>query len=560
VPTKIERAEVRMQNKKRRTRRSHGDDDKDSPEAIIKSIAAAVQLMDSEILRILGTILIPEDVLPSIAGVPEGDWLNFMGMVKAGAIRMADEGRGIDFVEARSGSKRTYLCHIWDTQSTKPAVSLSGHIRLVELLHSHKCGNMTLQELTTACFKGTCTGTAKKVMGPSLAESILGLETPPRELRGLEARLLNRIRTIRSIHDELLRPIFPAANSAKQEEEHSGGDDESDNGPVNRDASLIAQVDCKIHGHAEAQDPCALWTQEWLLNKASDSDTRRQFASLYRNKGNEIEFSLSLDSEFEKEWSETGRPSLFGKKGAGRFHLLSGDLFDGFKRYSRRGGGLQWALDLKKLKTTHEAQLKEYYSPQAFFRTPTYPIIQYLVEARKYNQSQQFQLTHVRSGTGEPDQSDTREPLKASETPIPMDTSEPDKELSNDATSVLKAMMEPHPQNKSPWVTHRVVFLFFALRVLCQVSDSYSLLLQYLTFLIFFKCLPSTEDAKRLFNYGSSLSDREMLVNERLKENLGEEVSNAPGAWYFTSDASNVGNTGLDVQTRRIHFRDKKKT
>ena len=35
-PTKIERAEVMMQNKKRRTRRSHGDDDKDSPEAIVK--------------------------------------------------------------------------------------------------------------------------------------------------------------------------------------------------------------------------------------------------------------------------------------------------------------------------------------------------------------------------------------------------------------------------------------------------------------------------------------------------------------------------------------------
>ena len=32
----VERAEVMMQNKKRRTRRSHGDDDKDSPEAIVK--------------------------------------------------------------------------------------------------------------------------------------------------------------------------------------------------------------------------------------------------------------------------------------------------------------------------------------------------------------------------------------------------------------------------------------------------------------------------------------------------------------------------------------------
>ena len=72
-----------------------------------RSIAAAVQRIDSEILRILGTILIPEEVLPSIAGVPEGDWLNFMWMVKAGAIRMADAGRGIELVEARRGTKKT---------------------------------------------------------------------------------------------------------------------------------------------------------------------------------------------------------------------------------------------------------------------------------------------------------------------------------------------------------------------------------------------------------------------------------------------------------------------
>ena len=42
-----------------------------------RAIAAAVQRIDSEILRILGTILIPEDALPSIAGVPEGYWLKF---------------------------------------------------------------------------------------------------------------------------------------------------------------------------------------------------------------------------------------------------------------------------------------------------------------------------------------------------------------------------------------------------------------------------------------------------------------------------------------------------
>ena len=202
---------------------------------------------------------------------------------------MADAGRGIELVEARRGDRRLNLWHIWDTQNTKPVVSLRGHIRLVELLHSHKCGNMTPQELTKACFKGTCTGTAKKVMGPSLAESILGLETPPFILRKHESVLLKQIDTICTIHPELLRSVFPTpVNSTKQAEEHKESDDESDNGPVNRDASLIAQVDRKIHGHAEAGDVRALWTQEWLLKKASDIVTRRQFASLYRNNGKQF--------------------------------------------------------------------------------------------------------------------------------------------------------------------------------------------------------------------------------------------------------------------------------
>ena len=40
-------------------------------------------------------------------------------------------------------------------------------------------------------------------------------------------------------------------------------------------ASLVARVDYKIHGHAEAGDVRALWTQEWVLKKASEIDTRR---------------------------------------------------------------------------------------------------------------------------------------------------------------------------------------------------------------------------------------------------------------------------------------------
>ena len=66
-----------------------------------RSFAAAVQRMDSEILRNLATVLIPENILPSLAGIPDVDWVNFMTMVKGGGvIRMTDQGRGIDFVEA----------------------------------------------------------------------------------------------------------------------------------------------------------------------------------------------------------------------------------------------------------------------------------------------------------------------------------------------------------------------------------------------------------------------------------------------------------------------------
>ena len=67
-----------------------------------RSFAAAVQRMDSEILRNLATVLIPENILPSLAGIPDVDWVNFMTMVKGGGvIRVTDQGRGIDFVEAR---------------------------------------------------------------------------------------------------------------------------------------------------------------------------------------------------------------------------------------------------------------------------------------------------------------------------------------------------------------------------------------------------------------------------------------------------------------------------
>ena len=43
-----------------------------------RSIAAAVQRIDPEILRIIGTVLIPMDILPSIARVSEADYGKFL--------------------------------------------------------------------------------------------------------------------------------------------------------------------------------------------------------------------------------------------------------------------------------------------------------------------------------------------------------------------------------------------------------------------------------------------------------------------------------------------------
>ena len=72
-----------------------------------RSFAAAVQRMDSEILRNLATVLTPENILPSLAGIPDVDWVNFMTHGQGGGvIRMTDQGRGVDFVEARDVSKR----------------------------------------------------------------------------------------------------------------------------------------------------------------------------------------------------------------------------------------------------------------------------------------------------------------------------------------------------------------------------------------------------------------------------------------------------------------------
>merc|ERR1719446_1269792 len=111
----IERAEVMMENENRRSRRSYGDDDKYSPDAIATSVADAVQRgLDSENLRILGTALIPMGILPSIARVSEADYGKFMGMVKEDIVSRIDGGCGIDVILATSGRRRRVV--FWKVQ------------------------------------------------------------------------------------------------------------------------------------------------------------------------------------------------------------------------------------------------------------------------------------------------------------------------------------------------------------------------------------------------------------------------------------------------------------
>ena len=77
-------------------------------------IAATVQRMDSEILRILGTVLIPMGILPSIARVSEADYGKFMGMVKEDIVSRIDGGCGIDVTLATSGRRRRVV--FWKVQ------------------------------------------------------------------------------------------------------------------------------------------------------------------------------------------------------------------------------------------------------------------------------------------------------------------------------------------------------------------------------------------------------------------------------------------------------------
>ena len=80
-----------------------------------RSVADAVQRgLDSENLRILGTVLIPMDILPSIARVSEADYGKFMGMAKEDIVSRIDGGCGIDVILATSGRRRRVV--FWKVQ------------------------------------------------------------------------------------------------------------------------------------------------------------------------------------------------------------------------------------------------------------------------------------------------------------------------------------------------------------------------------------------------------------------------------------------------------------
>ena len=80
-----------------------------------RSVADAVQRgLDSENLRILGTVLIPMGILPSIARVSEADYGKFMGMAKEDIVSRIDGGCGIDVILATSGRRRRVV--FWKVQ------------------------------------------------------------------------------------------------------------------------------------------------------------------------------------------------------------------------------------------------------------------------------------------------------------------------------------------------------------------------------------------------------------------------------------------------------------
>ena len=124
-----------------------------------RSIAAAVQRIDSGNLGLLGRILFPTELLSSIADISEGDSMTFMSMVKHAAITKTDDRRGFDLTEASSGNSRVHLCNTCDIARLKPAVSFMTHRSPVDFLHSYEKGDIVLDVFTAECYKDTTSGT-----------------------------------------------------------------------------------------------------------------------------------------------------------------------------------------------------------------------------------------------------------------------------------------------------------------------------------------------------------------------------------------------------------------
>ena len=143
-----------------------------------RSIAAAVQRIDSGNLGLLGRILFPTELLSSIADISEGGSMTFMSMVKHAAITKTDDRRGFDLTEVSSGNSRVHLCNTCDIARLKPAMSFMTHRSPVDFLHSYEKGDIALDVLTAECYKDTTSGTRTSWVLP-WQNQFSGLSRPP---------------------------------------------------------------------------------------------------------------------------------------------------------------------------------------------------------------------------------------------------------------------------------------------------------------------------------------------------------------------------------------------
>ena len=121
-------------------------------------------------------------------------------------------------------------------------------------------------------------------------------------------------------------------------------------------------------------------------------------------------------------------------------------------------------------------------------------------------------------------------------------------------------MIEPCPVERSchNWLSSRSVATMRAIRHKCNISDKTTLLLQYLFFVFFFGFVHGDDLARRLFNAGTTYTRRERQLDWCDREKIGARIGNAPGLWYYTSDATNISGHG-DMHSKHLHCWDDQK-